>query len=263
MQFLTDLFCYEYVPTIPLNYVVLKGEFKVPFACVPTSGAHHLYWPQTILTFSPSYSPSLEAKDMKLGNRHFWFHGTELREGLRTVWREVGSNVWSTHTGKNWPSLQPAQMWEAKAGWVPCAPPAPLLPAAVVPFPCLGNPGPGANLNLESEVRRVPEPELAVSLCKIASLSTYYKLRNYLTSPPSAHHIWNPTTRQLMPVRLAMPRLRQWMHWMLGKSTSGNLGFLICTVEIILSTSASIWGVGKKVKNNDEQESPFVNSEAL
>lgn len=50
---------------------------------------------------------------------------------------------------------------------------------------------------------------------------------------------------------------------MLGKSTSGNLGFLICTVEIILSTSASIWGVGKKVKNNDEQESPFVDSKAL
>lgn len=164
-------------------------------------------------------------KGHEVGNKHFWFHGTELREGLRTVWREVGSNVWSTHTGKNWPSLQPAQMWEAKAGWVPCAPPAPLLPAAVVPFPCLGNPGPGANLNLESEVRRVPEPELAVSLCKIASLSTYCKLRNYLTSPPSAHHIWNPTTRQLMPVRLAMPR--PWDNECTGCWESQPLGTLV------------------------------------
>lgn len=165
--------------------------------------------------------------------------------------------MWSTHTGKNWPSLQPAQMcgrprlanyhvlhlllcfqqqWCHFHAW---------KPRARSQF----KPGKWGG--------EVPEPELAVSLCKVASLSTYCKLRNYLTSPPSAHHIWksNHKTVDASKACHATP-LRQWMHWMLGKSTSGNLGFLICTVEVMLS-SASIWGVGKKVKNNDEQESPF------
>lgn len=66
-----------------------------------------------------------------------------------------------TGSGKDQPSFQAPPVWEGSAGRVPGALLTPLLQAVAVPFLSLGNPGPGAKLNLESEVSRVPELELS------------------------------------------------------------------------------------------------------
>lgn len=69
------------------------------------------------------------------------------------------------------PSLWSRGLGRTKSGWVPaesCTCYSALSNS--VSFPCLGNPWPGAKLNLESEVNRIPEQGQVFNLCKTISL---------------------------------------------------------------------------------------------